>query len=49
MCLVLKISLISTLGLAVVPFIFGDIFKCFVGSYLAVKLNNALYTAVKEQ
>lgn len=49
MCLVLKITLISALGLAVVPFIFGDICKCFVGSYLAVKLNNVLYTSVKLQ
>jgi len=49
MCLVLKITLISALGLAVVPFIFGDICKCLVGSYLAVKLNNVLYTSVKSQ
>ncbi|WP_300380636.1 biotin transporter BioY [Clostridium sp.] len=39
MSILLKTSLMSALMLAVIPFIFGDIFKCFVGSYLAVKLN----------
>ena len=42
MSIVLKTSLMHALMLSVVPFIFGDIFKCFVGSYLAVKLNNVL-------
>ena len=42
MSIVLKTSLIHALMLSAVPFIFGDIFKCFIGSYLAVKLNNVL-------
>jgi biotin transport system substrate-specific component len=32
----------SALSLAVVPFIIGDIFKCFLSSYIAVKLNKIL-------
>lgn len=42
MCIVLKTTVRSALLLAVVPFIVGDIFKCFVSSYLAVKLNKVL-------
>ena len=42
MCILLKISIISALTLAVLPFIFGDILKCFVSSYLAIKLNKFL-------
>ena len=45
MCIILKISIIAALGLAVFPFILGDILKCFVGSYLAVKLNKTLPTS----
>ncbi|WP_411167375.1 biotin transporter BioY [Clostridium sp. MB05] len=37
-----KISIMSALSLAVVPFIIGDIFKCFLSSYIAVKLNKIL-------
>ena len=42
MSIALKISIMATLTLAVFPFILGDIFKCFISSYLAVKLNNVL-------
>lgn len=42
MCIMIKTSIMSALMLSVFPFILGDIFKCFVGSYLAVKLNNIL-------
>ncbi|GAA0086408.1 biotin transporter BioY [Clostridium sp. CTA-7] len=37
-----KNSIMSALSLAVFPFIIGDIFKCFLSSYIAVKLNKIL-------
>lgn len=42
MCAIQKIDVMAALAVAVIPFIFGDIFKCFVGSFLAVKLNKIL-------
>lgn len=42
MCVIQKIDAISALTLAVIPFIFGDILKCFAGSFLAFKLNEIL-------
>lgn len=47
MCMILKINFITALGIAVIPFIFGDILKCLIGSLLAVKLNNVLYRAIE--
>jgi biotin transport system substrate-specific component len=37
-----KNSIMSALSLAVFPFIIGDICKCFLSSYIAVKLNKIL-------
>lgn len=42
MSIVQKISIIAALSIAVFPFIFGDILKCFLSSFIAVKLNKAL-------
>lgn len=42
MSIIQKISIISALSLAVFPFVVGDIFKCILSSYLAVKLNKVL-------
>ena len=42
MCITQKMNLIAALSAAVVPFLFGDILKCIVGSYLALALNKAL-------
>jgi biotin transport system substrate-specific component len=42
MSLFLKKDIASTLLVAVVPFIFGDILKCIASSFLAVRLNQAL-------
>lgn len=42
MSIVQKISIIAALSVAVFPFIFGDILKCFLSSFIAVKLNKAL-------
>lgn len=39
MCLVQKLDIASTLLIAVIPFIPGDIFKCFIAAVLGVKLN----------
>lgn len=39
MSVVQKISIMSALSLAVFPFIIGDILKCLLSSYIAVKLN----------
>ena len=37
-----KINIISVLSLAVFPFVLGDLFKCFLSSIIAVKLNKVL-------
>ena len=42
MSIVQNVSIISALSLAVFPFIVGDIFKCFLSSFIAVKLNKVL-------
>lgn len=42
MSLYLKKDIASTLMVAVVPFIFGDILKCIASSFLAVRLNQVL-------
>jgi biotin transport system substrate-specific component len=42
MSIVQKISIIAALSLAVFPFIVGDILKCFLSSFIAVKLNKTL-------
>lgn len=42
MSIVQKISIMSAVSLAVFPFIIGDIFKCLLSSYIAVKLNKVL-------
>ena len=42
MSIIQKISIISALSLAVFPFVVGDIFKCILSSYLAVKLKKSL-------
>lgn len=42
MSIVQKISIIAALSVAVFPFIFGDILKCFLSSFIAVKLNKIL-------
>lgn len=42
MSIVQKISIISALLLAVFPFIVGDILKCILSSFIAVKLNKIL-------
>ena len=42
MSIVQKISIIAALSIAVFPFIFGDILKCFLSSFIAVKLNKIL-------
>ncbi|WP_368244630.1 biotin transporter BioY [Clostridium tertium] len=42
MSIIQKISIISALSLAVFPFVVGDIFKCILSSYLAVKLKKNL-------
>ncbi|NLL30997.1 MAG: biotin transporter BioY [Clostridiales bacterium] len=44
MSIILQNSIKEALLLAVVPFILGDIIKCFVASFLAVKLNKYLYS-----
>lgn len=42
MSLYLKKDIVSTLMVAVVPFIFGDTLKCIASSFLARRLNQAL-------
>lgn len=42
MSIVQKISIIAALSLAVFPFIAFDILKCFLSSFIAVKLNKIL-------
>ena len=42
MSIVQKISIIAALSLAVFPFIVCDILKCFLSSFIAVKLNKIL-------
>ncbi len=39
----LKIGIIAALTMAVFPFIIGDIIKCFISSFLALKLNKILF------
>lgn len=47
MCVIQKIDVMAALAVAVIPFIFGDVFKCFVGAFLAVKLNKILDKAIE--
>lgn len=47
MCVIQKIDIMAALAVAVIPFIFGDVFKCFVGVFLAVKLNKILDKAIE--
>ncbi|VYT71656.1 biotin transporter BioY [Clostridium tertium] len=42
MSILQKISIVQALSLAVFPFIVGDIFKCVLSSFLAVKLNKVI-------
>lgn len=42
MSIVQKISIVQALSLAVFPFIVGDIFKCVLSSFIAVKLNKVI-------
>ncbi|MGG7143346.1 biotin transporter BioY [Clostridium nigeriense] len=42
MSIVQKITIISALSLSVFPFIVGDVLKCFLSSFIAVKLNKKL-------
>ncbi len=39
----LKISIMAAITMAVFPFIAGDIIKCFMSSFLALKLNKILF------
>ena len=41
MSIVQKIDIISAMSISVFPFIFGDLFKCIVSSYIATALNKA--------
>lgn len=42
MSVVQNISIVQALSLAVFPFMVGDIFKCFLSSFIAVKLNKVI-------
>lgn len=42
MSVVQNISMVQALSLAVFPFIVGDIFKCVLSSFVAVKLNKVI-------
>ncbi|MGG7213881.1 biotin transporter BioY [Clostridium nigeriense] len=42
MSIVQKITIISALSLSVFPFIVGDVLKCFISSFIAIKLNKIL-------
>lgn len=39
MCLVQKVGFIAAMSMSVLPFIFGDIFKCVASAYIAAALN----------
>ena len=42
MSIVQKISILSAITLAVLPFIVGDFIKCIIASYIGVRLNKVL-------
>ncbi|MDU5110829.1 MAG: biotin transporter BioY [Clostridium sp.] len=42
MSVVQTISIVQALSLAVFPFVVGDIFKCVLSSFIAVKLNKVI-------
>lgn len=42
MSIVQKISIVSAITLAVLPFIVGDFIKCIIASYIGVRLNKVL-------
>lgn len=42
MSVVQSISIVQALSLAVFPFVVGDVFKCFLSSFIAVKLNKVI-------
>ena len=44
MSYVSQIGIVSALNAALIPFIFGDLAKCFMGSVIAVKLNKIYET-----
>lgn len=42
MCLIQGINIISAFKVAVFPFILGDVFKCFVSSIIAYRINKVI-------
>lgn len=42
MSVVQSISIVQALSLAVFPFVVGDVFKCLLSSFIAVKLNKVI-------
>lgn len=39
MCIVQKVNFIAAMSMSVLPFVFGDLFKCVVSAYIGTALN----------